>query len=134
LDNSGPRVARQKLDKLFDKEWFSPVTDGFPACGLYPWNAETTVFSECLGGGKKLPRNAPSTHSGQTVTYKIFHEAVRIQLITGIGSLSFIRCQNYILVDRSDLFKTGNLVGWNGEGTDCIAAYRERKFMAGIVS
>jgi hypothetical protein len=45
-----------------------------------------------------------------------------VDLITSIGSLSFIRCQNYVLVDRSDLFKTGSLVGWNREGTDCYSS------------
>lgn len=75
LDNSSPRVAWQKLDKLFDKEWFSPFLDGFWACGFYPWNAETTVFSKYLGG-KKLPRNASSTHTGKTVANKMFQETL----------------------------------------------------------
>jgi hypothetical protein len=56
----------------------------------------------------------------------------RVQIITGIGSLSFFRCQNYILVDRSDLFKLVTYLG--GMERIDITAYRDRKFMAGIVS
>jgi hypothetical protein len=31
------------------------------------------------------------------------------------------------LVDRSDLFKTGNLFGWNGEGTDWYSNLQGKK-------
>jgi hypothetical protein len=31
------------------------------------------------------------------------------------------------LVDRSDLFKTGNLVGWNGEGADWYSNLQGKK-------
>jgi hypothetical protein len=31
------------------------------------------------------------------------------------------------LVDRSDFFKTGNLVGWNGEGTDWYSNLQGKK-------
>jgi len=55
-------VARQKLEKLFNKEWFSPVPDGFRACGLCPWNAEDTAFSKRLGG-----KNNPEMHHPQTL-------------------------------------------------------------------
>ena len=47
---------------VFDKEWFSPVLDGFWACGLCPWNAEDTAFWKCLGG-----KNNPQMHHPQTL-------------------------------------------------------------------
>jgi hypothetical protein len=50
-----------------------------------------------------------------------------VHRITGIGSLSFFRRQNYILVDRSDLFKTGNLFGWNGEGANWYNSSQGKK-------
>jgi hypothetical protein len=40
-------------------------------------------------------------------------------------------CQNYTLVDRSDLFKTGNLVGWNGEGSDWCSSLQGKKIDGG---
>ena len=57
-------------------------------------------------------------------------------VLTGIGSLSPLLGVKIVhLVDGSDLFKISNLVydGREIEGV-CIAAYRDRRFMAGIVS
>jgi hypothetical protein len=49
----------------------------------------------------------------------IVHKVAMEQVITGIGSFkSLLDVKIAHLVDRSDLFKIGNLVGWNGEGTD----------------
>jgi hypothetical protein len=58
------------------------------------------------------------------------------KFITGIGSLSpLLGVKNVHLVDRSDLLKIGNLV-YDGKEIlrRYIAAYRDRHFMAGIVS
>lgn len=77
------------------------ISNGFRACGLYPWNVEAIDFSKCLGKNRVLGDKFKTISSYDKITFEEFADAVGEQKLQELYA-----CSDYInnVENKSDDF------------------------------